>query len=747
MLSTLKKYLTYIIIATFPIMSLVDITPKLFMNLSLADVFVLLLGLVWIADIRRFKLKKHFPYAWYFLLYILLLLISNIYNMHSLANSAGVSGILSEILKIVTNSIFLFVAYNAISEDGAETKKIFSAWMIGLYLFILYGLYAQISQLSGVAPWVFNRTLGGYSRFLGTITDSNAAALYLSVSFFVVLVGKRYGVTAKGGWWMNATATLILVCIGLTMSRGGIAGFLCGLAVWIVFNIKTYLRYLCILPSVLCLLLLVLAVDTRFLSNNILSMFFVRTQDISSETGMLQTRFNLTLASVRMGLDHPVIGVGRGNFPLNSELYLREQDIHYNNKWRTYQNVVPHNTMAGVFAEMGLLGLVAFLSLFLLLFFKILKSEDFDLYFKSIILALWVSVFVQSLAISLENARVFWITTGLLLCFVDKKISFRKEQEEKNVVIGVRASICVTAASLILCGLLYTYVGVRYMDGNIDISETSLSIPYQATQAGRYIVRYYVNSPPDAEGVPEPTPMEVSVQKADTGEVLNSVRYDATVKGYANLFFDAVAGESFSVKFDGRNQSHINDVKIIAENNDKLVLAGNYPLLPKKIYTYCQRKGYLVSQTVDSNSQYNFFKTGRLDKSESILFDDKIRFKGVDITKTEDGNTQFDFAFDCLDTMEYDYSLCIRLIPDDINVLSDRQRSAGRIAYELHWEIPTSEWQPGMEYKRTHIANLKEANYSCWIAFWVLPASENPDKRLSTSSGGTSVTLGWFMVK
>lgn len=745
MLSKPKRYLTYMVLATFPIMSLVDITPTLRMNLSLADVFVLLLGIVWIANIRSFRLKKHFPYAWYFMLYIFLLLISNLYNMHSpTVTDAGVTGMLSEIVKMVANAAFMFVAYNAVSEEGVELKGMFISWMVGLYLFMLYGLYAQGSQLAGVVPWTFNQALSSHSRFLGTLTDSNAAALYLSVSFFVVLFGKRYDGKSNGWlWWLNITNGLVMVCIVLTMSRGGLAGFLCGLVVWIAFNFKIYIRYLCVVPVALCLLLLVLVVDTRFLSNNILYTFTSRMQNATSENGMLKTRLNLSLTSVQMGLDHPVIGVGRGNFPLNSEPYLRNLGMN-DNQWRyLYQNMVSHNTAAGVFAEMGFLGIGAVFSLFMILFIKTLKNEGMDRHIKIIILSLWVCIFVQSLAISLENARVVWIATGLLLCFVNRKVTFLREQVGASATIGVRTNICVTVSSLILCAVFYAYVGLRYTNGNIDISDSALMLLYRTESAGEHTLRYYVNTPKSDEDY---LPMEVTVRKAGTDEVVDSVQYDATAKGYANLYFDANAFESFEINFNGRFESGINDVKMIDQSTGTRVLAGRYPLLPQALYDYCRQNGYLISNIANTKVEKTWLTQGVLNVDEWIDLGEKIRYKGVNIATASDGRTQFEFVFDCLEKLEQDYSLWMHLVVDDINTLSDAQRPPGYINCDHRMEIPTDTWQSGIEYRHVYALNLKKGNYSLGFGFWIPPSGDSGAMRLYAPSGNAGVNAGWFNV-
>lgn len=601
MICKMKFVFTCLIFFLFPIMSLVDITDSLYMNLSLADIFILPLGLVWLFDIRRFSIKKHFPYVWYFLLYIIVLLVSNVYNMYSPVESTGISGMLAEIVKITTNALYFFVAYNAINKEGAGTRKVFFSWIAGLYLFILYGLYAQISQMLDIIPWTFNHTIINHKRFLGTLTDPNAAALYLSISFFIVLIGIEYlFISNRYRIWLYVTNAFVLICMILTQSRGGMIGFICALVLWILLNIKCFIRYTHMALLAICLFLSIFVIDTAYFSNKILLHFYQRIEDIdtSLESGALHTRYHLSMAAMRIGIANPVIGIGRGNFPLNSEPYLIEQGADMEIRAGTFRNAIPHNTLAGVFSETGFIGLLSFLSLYIIMSIKIKRQNNFDKDVKIIILALWIGVLVQSMAISLENARVLWLTMGLLFCFADKKIMFIQNNKEKNAVFSsIKLKIAVATISILLCITMYFYVSLRFSYGVIDISSTTLTLSYQAQENGIYTLRYWVDTIPNEN---EGEQMRVFIRKSKTGEIMNHEIYATRSYGYANLLFEANKVESFTIEFTGSDLSTVWDVKIIPPSDDIRAIAGNYPLLPRWLYLYAQSNGYLISRTEDT---------------------------------------------------------------------------------------------------------------------------------------------------
>lgn len=743
MMTKIKRYLTYFVVCTFPIMSIINITPSLIFNISLADIFVFLTGVVWIIDIKSFRIKKNIPFLWYFLLYITVMLLSNIYNMISGVKSSGVNGILSETVKIVISAAFAFISYNSVKEDKAEMGKIILAWIAGLYIFIAYGLYAQIGSYIGLQPWTFNNVVSGdRSRFLGTLTDANAAALYLSISFFIVIIGKKIFFKGfKQRIFFNITNFLTVICICLTFSRGGLAGFLCSLFIFFVFNIKAYIKFIYAAPALLCVVLTILVIDTGLLNNNISSRFTSRMKDAVSENGMLRVRLNLSISSVKMGLDHPIIGVGRGNFPLNSKPYIEQQGVDYDWEGFNYENMVPHNTIVGIFAELGFIGSFVFITLFALMFVRTIKSGRFDKSFKIIIFSMWTGILIQSLVISLENARVLWIVTGLGIGFLDRDVAFKCEPEEIHG-FGLKVGTCISSASLVLCLLLYAYVGPRYTDGDIDITHTVLTIPYISEQSGRHTLRYFVQTS-QSEG--DSAQMEVSIKKAVMDEELDVVRY-TTIHGYANLYFDAVAEESYVFEFAGGSQSSVSDVKIISEDGRKIVLAGRYPLLPGKIYEFFRDRGYLSGKKNDTIVHGKFVKSGLLDKSDYVVFGDKIRYKGVDIIRQDDGVTRFDFIFDCMGEMDKNYIMWMHLNVDDINTIDEGMRSWGYINCDHLLDVTTDTWEVGREYIHSYYKEMKDGYYYLSFGFWIPSEGESSGARLFSEDGNAGVSAGWFEI-
>ncbi|MCL2197368.1 MAG: O-antigen ligase family protein [Defluviitaleaceae bacterium] len=651
-------------------------------------------------------------------------------------------GVISEAIKIIICAAFFFVAYNATDENRDNVRNALVAWTVGLNIFIVYGLYVQLSLLSGLEPWVFNTDMGHGGRFVGTMADGNAAALYLSVSFFVVHILFRYFEFAKGTKiWLGSTMVVTVLCIFLTFSRGGLIGFLCALAVLVVFSTRRYIRHIWIAPAVLCALLFTMFLDTRFMESLMTYNQFGRITEAVSGGGMLQVRLNKSITALQMGMDNIFLGVGRGNFPLNSLPYFVEMGIDEFalSLEFLYVGMVPHNTIAGTFAEMGMFGVVVFLSLFVIMAIKILKNENFDRDFKVIMLALWVGVFVQSLALSLENTRIVWITAAIILCFADNKVVFAvKQYDIKGRGIGLRPRMLVAVVCLVLCAFLYDYVAIRFIHGRLDISNDRLTFAFHAQQDERHTLRYHVATVSHSDTC---EPMTVTIKRESTGEIVNEIVYNHAL-GYANLSFYPYVGGEYVIEFTGSGSSSVFDVRIIKPNSETQVLAGPYPLLPSWLHNVNARNNRLISQTADSTTTLPRMITGLLSEDEWLDFGEKIRFKGVSIETDDYGITFFNLVFEYLQELERRYLLWVHLIPDDINNLPCDLRTQTFSNLDHDFGVANDVWQVGNIYTHTFSAHIPEGNYTMSFGFWI----PSPYERLITQYGVAGTTIGWFTI-
>lgn len=741
-MNKLKYYLTYIILVTFPIMSIINITDNLKFNVALSDIFILILGIVWLLDIRNFKLKINYPYFWYFSSFILIFLISNIYNLNSGINSGGIGGIISESIKLVISDVYLFIGYNSY-ENKKGLKNIFISWLVGLWIFIMYGLYLQTSAFLGYIPWTFNNFFGNGSRFVGTITDPNAAALYLSVSFFIIIWFKNYIICNKKlKIFLNITNILVFICVMLTLSRGGMIGFFCALFIYILFNIKLFIKNIYLIPMLICLGLSIFYIDTVKFKNQFVNSFILRSQDATQENGMLNVRINLSLSAIDMGIDHPIVGVGRGNFSLNSETYLLGRGADFEHQESFYKGMVAHNTLAGIFAELGMAGLLVFISIFCIMTYKLFKSINFSLKFKLLIICMWIGIGIQSLSISLENARVLWLTLGICLFTIDRNLEFKFNNENVFKDISIAYKWISIVFSITISLILYKSVSSKYMYNSVDISNSELKLDYLANQKGQYIFRYYIDVKESQE---ENKKLYVFVKNKDNDNIIKNLEYKK-VKGYGNIYFDIDVDTNLEFYFIGQDNTKVNDIKVIKPDNKIDILLNNYPLLSDKAFNKLKSENKLIDLENLTPKNKEYISSGILNEKNMVDLGEKVKYKGVNISQIGEG-VQFEFTFECLDKMQYDYIMWMHMETDDINLIPDNQKQSGFINCDHSMEIPMSQWEVGKEYKHIYTAKIPKGNYSCSFGFWLNAEGERPIVRLYDKNNKSGINLGWFAVE
>lgn len=534
-MNKLKIYITYILFAIFPIMSIINITPTFFFNLALSDILVPILGLVWLIDIKNFSLKKNYPYWWYFGGLILVFLVSNVHNLNSNVISSGIAGIISEGIKFVISAIYLFIGYNSF-KDKDELKNVLTAWVIGLWIFMVYGLYANFCSLNNINFWSFNSNFGNHIRFLGTITDANAAGTYLTFSLFVVLMVIYLFKDKKIRIFGYATIGFILICLILTQSRGSWIGFSFGVGLLILINIKKLYKLLIFVIPLSIILFFGFATANYYTNDALGDRLIGRVEEVSEGEGQSIIRPSLTKMAIDMGLDNPILGVGRGNFILNSKpyadkVYDERNDFVYNEITR----VVPHTTFIGMFAELGILGFIVFSSIFIVLFYKMFKYPK---KINIIIIVCMLCFFVESLALNLENFRGLWLFLAIALAIQDKNI----DTDVFNEKVVLKNTYKYFGVSMAISFIVYIFAAVRIpnqirLKDNIDYS---FNIPISSYEPIELI--YYIKG-------------EVGIEIYEDEILIEDKEYSATSNGFVKKELIPVSGmKQYKILFNNNSE-------------------------------------------------------------------------------------------------------------------------------------------------------------------------------------------------
>ena len=392
-------------------------------NMALSDFLLPLLGVLLILRVKTEKFKNvFFMWQWAVIL-ILWLIFTGIHAMLTPEISTGsIRGVAGELIKTVVSIAYFYVGFNALKIIEEGTFKKF--WFISSGLFIVMGIFfVLIAKIPSLATLVDSRY---QTYFMGTYTDPNHAATFLGINtflFFNFSMNEEKRVLRILYLFMGMISSFLIL---LTDSRGGlIALALAYICFGVIHFKKLYAYWQEISLALWGMILMVFNLDHIISQNTFISRFYYSFVNFE---GGLGVRDALRQTAWEMALDHPFLGVGRGNYSLNSMPYFEK--LHFN-----YIDNIPHNTYVGLFAELGIVGIILFsIPLFAVLFvfmhkFRRSDSGELTKRWLSVLVPVMIIVSVQAFILNVENQRVLWFLLGMFLYF-----SFYTFESEATIV-------------------------------------------------------------------------------------------------------------------------------------------------------------------------------------------------------------------------------------------------------------------------------------------------------------------------
>ena len=277
--------------------------------------------------------------------------------------SAGFSYYLVPSLKGVAKMLIYWSAY-FVFRQVLQSRTAFLA-VIGCLLATVavesaYGVFQWIVGVEPLANWEDPETLDPLTRVYGSLMNPNLLAGYLLPAFPLALTAAAVW---RGPWRALGIAAAVLapLCMWFTYSRGAYLGMAASVAVfglmatWLAWpRLKQQKRLLAAFATgvggVFALLVLRIATSPQ-LQERIASIFTLRGHSSNS------FRMNVWIGVFEMIQDNWLIGIGIGNsaFRKMYGLYMVSG----------YEALGAYNIFLEVLAEMGVVGLVAFLWLLL----------------------------------------------------------------------------------------------------------------------------------------------------------------------------------------------------------------------------------------------------------------------------------------------------------------------------------------------------------------------------------------------
>lgn len=196
---------------------------------------------------------------------------------------------------------------------------------------------------------------GATQRHTGPLTDSNfwARQVVLFIPLALSLWTVRRFKVLRWVWLVAAASCMFGVY--LSGSRGGLLATGVAILVWFLFAGRLYRRLLLLAPIAALLIVIVPGLGSRLATVTQVGTALAGEQADPS----LEGRVAALEVGLHMIVEHPLLGVGAGNFEAAEPDYLRRYSIVSAEVW------APHNLYLQMAAETGALGFLAWAAFFL----------------------------------------------------------------------------------------------------------------------------------------------------------------------------------------------------------------------------------------------------------------------------------------------------------------------------------------------------------------------------------------------
>ena len=253
-------------------------------------------------------------------------------------------------LSFALNFMLFPVAYSAVRRP-TDLRPLLVAFVVGAGVAAIYGVIAQPDATSLVSS---PTAAAGLNRLAGSIGDPNELATLLAagVGVATALVFD----SARSATFRIASGLMALVLLSgilITLSRGGLVALGAALLAATLVSPGKFRA-------------MTLATVATILSVSLVFFFAIASEaarDRITETDGGSGRTDIWSVGWRMVEDHPVRGVGGGNFKISSIHYLLAAPgaLEFD-QYIVDQPSVAHNAYLQVLAETGVIGLALFLT-------------------------------------------------------------------------------------------------------------------------------------------------------------------------------------------------------------------------------------------------------------------------------------------------------------------------------------------------------------------------------------------------
>jgi O-antigen ligase len=708
----LNKFETIIfilIVLTLNVTKVISFSETLKFNMALSDlfipVFVILSLFIW----KQYGFKKVFKgYLSWICLVFWLVLVSWISVTSKSIIDNGWMGLVAELFKTSLCIIYFFVGYNILRI--ITYKKLQISWSFATLLFILAGFAIYILVIKDL--YFLSNYPKNLERFMGTDTDPNHAATFLTLSFFGIGIFALQSEKLRSKTFFYGTMSLSTIGLILTGSRGGLIGFFIGVFVLLCYYAYKNWRIALSLVLFMILMVSILLIVDHFHLESVFSQRLI-SKLVNIEMG-IDIRANLSRVAWMMGMDHPVFGVGRGNFILNSQPYFEKLGVD------VIKNI-PHNTYFGLFAETGFIGLILYLMPFFMIVYALFKrySNNFSLFKEESPILLWLfagacALGVQAFVLNIENRRFLWFIAGVLIFLFDNKaqlIVFQAKQIKlkfMSIILTVLI-IVVSTVSLLTAQKVYLPYESEIVKQNyiyvIPIDEFSVGKPIEIG------IKLAIEQNEDRT---DRILLKI-VEESSEGNinVLDHYTYKGANGIVVRTFTPTTSDSKIYIKVQKQDHS------LIKYEVLPMYLKQEEQIIDLSKWYFLQTK-YMKQITLEDNkiSYMDWVVKTDLSLGVKCAFDNQLRLEKVSVDQEDNENTVVKLSLRLLTDISVSLTPVLVGYPNNLHIMDEDRIARGYEVYKNIDILDTTNWKEGEVYilnfripRQNGIYNLKLGFY------------------------------------
>ncbi|MBU3144974.1 O-antigen ligase [Clostridium sp. CF012] len=210
-------------------------------------------------------------------------------------------------------------------------------------------------------------------KIASTLFNPNAYGAYLILIIFPMIMLSIYEKKKNKKIVYIFLSILLLTNLLMTFSRNALLGFGLGLLVLaLIYSIK-----------------LIFALGGFSVLMIFIPSVFQRVKDLTN-LSQNESRIKLWKTAMMMIKEHPILGVGNGNFVTRYNEYVTKYKLEY----ESFKNYPSHNSYFKVQSELGIMGIVSFLGIIAIALFKVKKmySTTTDKFYKPFYMGVMASM-------------------------------------------------------------------------------------------------------------------------------------------------------------------------------------------------------------------------------------------------------------------------------------------------------------------------------------------------------------------